>query len=65
MSEAILKAVFAWLPVIFGIGFIAPLIMQLLAYQQLTAVGGIPAIWIGLGIGFVWGSYAKIRGRWI
>ncbi len=60
-----LRQLFAIMPFLFGIGFIAPLIAQLLAAAGVEDVGGIIPIAIGLAIGGAWGLYANIKGRWI
>ena len=62
---AALKHVFHWLPLLFGVGFIAPLIAQTMAYWEISAPFGMSRILFGLMIGAPWGLYAVIRGRWI
>jgi hypothetical protein len=54
---------FYWMPFLFGIGFIAPLIAQLLEYWQVAAPWGMSPIVFGLLIGAPWGLYATLRGR--
>ena len=44
--QSAVKQLFYWMPFLFGIGFIAPLIAQSLAYW------GLPAPWGMSGIGF-------------
>jgi hypothetical protein len=63
--QAAVKQLFHWLPFIFGIGFIAPLIAQTMAYWDVAAPGGMSRIMFGLLIGMPWGLYAVLRGRWI
>ena len=63
--QAVLKQVFFILPFLFGIGFIAPLIAQTMAYWEIPAPWGLSHIAFGLLIGAPWGLYAVIRGRWI
>ena len=63
--QVALKHIFHWLPLLFGIGFIAPLIAQTMAYWEIAAPFGISRIAFGLLIGAPWGLYAVIRGRWI
>lgn len=57
-----LKLLFS--PVVFAIGFLAPLIDQ-----SLTAAGvafdGVPNLYIGLGVGLALGITAQIRGGWL
>lgn len=53
------------LPLLFGVGFVAPLIAQVL---QHALPGVVPAPWpilIGLVVGAAWGALANVRGRWI
>ena len=63
--EIALKRLFAVMPFLFGIGFIAPLIAQTMAYWHIDAPFGISRIAFGLLIGAPWGLYATLRGRWI
>lgn len=63
MQDAIRKLM-NWLPFVFGIGFIAPLVAQLLALGGHPVPFGLPAIVPGLAIGGTWGLYAVWRGRW-
>ena len=53
------------MPLIFGLGFIAPLIGQLL---DRALPGAAQAQWpllAGLAIGGSWGALANLRGRWL
>ena len=61
----ILGSVFAVMPLLFGIGFLAPLVAQVLDRTGLSATGWPPSILIGLLVGGVWGSYATWKGRWL
>lgn len=63
--ETALKKLFLWMPFLFGIGFIAPLIAQTMVWGDLAAPFGISRIAFGLLIGAPWGLYAVWRGRWI
>jgi len=63
--ELALKKLFYLMPFLFGIGFIAPLIAQTMAYWDISAPLGISRIAFGLLIGAPWGLYAMLRGRWI
>ena len=65
MTQAAVKALFQWMPFIFGIGFIAPLIAQTMAYWDIAAPFGMTRIMFGLAVGAPWGLYAVLRGRWI
>jgi hypothetical protein len=62
---AILKVLFPWGPVFFGIGFLAPLIATLMTTANISAPFGLSEIQIGLVIGASWGLIAKFGGRWI
>jgi len=63
--QTALKHVFHWMPLLFGVGFIAPLIAQTMAYWDIAAPFGMSRILFGLLIGAPWGLYAVLRGRWI
>ena len=63
--EAVIKQIFRFMPLIFGIGFIAPLIAQTMAYWGWAAPFGMSRTMFGLAIGTPWGAYALIRGRWL
>lgn len=63
MIQAAVQQLFRWMPFIFGIGFIAPLIAQTMAYWHWDAPFG--RIAFGLLIGAPWGVYAVLRGRWV
>jgi hypothetical protein len=63
--ELALKKLFQVMPFLFGIGFIAPLIAQTMAYWDLAAPFGMSRIAFGLAVGAPWGLYATLRGRWI
>lgn len=63
--QVALKKLFAIMPFLFGIGFIAPLIAQTMSVWDLNAPLGMERIVFGLLIGAVWGLYATVRGRWI
>ena len=62
---SLLMALLQGMPLIFGIGFVAPLIAQLL---ERTLPGAAQAQWpllAGLAIGGSWGALANLRGRWL
>ncbi len=63
--ELALRKLFYVMPFLFGIGFIAPLIAQTMAYWDVAAPFGMSRIAFGLLIGAPWGLYAVLRGRWI
>jgi hypothetical protein len=60
-----IRKFFEMMPLFFGIGFIAPLIAQLLGALKIAAPFGLSAIAFGLLIGAPWGLYATLRGRWL
>jgi hypothetical protein len=62
--ERVMREVLRWMPFLFGIGFIAPLIAQTMAAWGWAAPFGMSRVAFGLLIGVPWGSYAMIRGRW-
>jgi len=63
--EPALKKLFEIMPFLFGIGFIAPLIAQIMAAAQVAAPFGLDRTVFGLAIGGAWGLIANIRGRWL
>ncbi len=63
--EAAARQLFRWMPLIFGICFIAPLVAQAMAYWDIAAPFGLSRIAVGMLIGAPWGLYAVLRGRWI
>lgn len=64
MQGAVQKLL-AIMPFLFGIGFIAPLIAELMEAWHVPAPLGLSPIAVGLALGGAWGLYANIRGRWI
>jgi hypothetical protein len=65
MTQAAVQQLFRWMPFIFGIGFIAPLIAQTMAFWDVAAPWGMTRMAFGLLVGAPWGLYAVLRGRWI
>lgn len=63
MIRAILGPLFKFMPFLFGIGFLAPLIREILVLSNLSP--GAPPLLIGLVIGGGWGAFATWKGRWI
>ncbi|MEM1105974.1 MAG: hypothetical protein AAGH87_06250 [Pseudomonadota bacterium] len=61
----VLKTVFYFGPLIFGLGFMAPLISQSLTAFGFEASFGLSNLAIGLLGGGLLGLCAQIRGRWI
>jgi hypothetical protein len=60
-----IRKLFAVMPFLFGIGFIAPLTAQLLQAVGYDSVLGVSSIALGLAFGGAWGLYANIKGRWL
>ena len=50
--------------IFFGVLFLAPLLSQFLNYNKIESILGVPALIPCLFIGFFWGMYATIKGRW-
>jgi hypothetical protein len=65
MGRLVIRKLLAWMPFLFGIGFIAPLTAQTMEYWQIDAPFGLAPLVFGLIFGGAWGLYANIRGRWV
>ena len=50
--------------IFFGVLFLAPLLSQFLNYNKIDSILGVPALIPCLFIGFLWGLYATIKGKW-
>lgn len=61
----VLGGLFKVMPLLFGLGFLAPLIAQSLVLTGWTLPGGIAPLAVGLTIGGVWGGIATLTGRWL
>ena len=61
----LLKKAYAWGPLLFGIGFVAPVIAQTLDATALAPPFELTTVQTGLVAGILLGSIAKLRGRWI
>ena len=61
----VLGAVFRLMPLLFGVGFIAPIITQLLTRTDWPVAQGPAPLAIGLAVGVLWGGYATLTGRWL
>lgn len=55
---------FLFSPIVFGLGFLAPLIAQMLTASEL-GIAGMDNIYIGLIIGGLLGLIAQLRGSWV
>jgi len=62
---SIIKTIFQFGPLIFGFGFMAPLIAQIIDRAQWSLPFGITPLVAGLTAGGVLGIAAQVRGRWI
>lgn len=65
MMRKVLTTLGPWGPVIFGFGFLAPLIAQIIERTELVLPLGLTPLLTGLIIGPLLGLSAKLRGRWI
>jgi hypothetical protein len=61
----LLRKAYAWGPLLFGIGFVAPVVAQSLDAAAVTPPLGVTTVQIGLAAGLLLGTVAKLRGRWI
>jgi hypothetical protein len=64
-SLDLMRKVFEWGPLLFGIGFLAPLIAQALDATSISAPLGLSSIQFGLAVAIPMGTIAKLRGRWV
>ena len=64
-AGALLMSLLGILPFLFGIGFLAPLIAQLLERALPAAAQAQWPLLVGLAIGGSWGALANLRGRWL
>jgi hypothetical protein len=64
-AQAALKVLFHWMPLVFGVLFIAPLVAQIMVSIGLPAPLGLCRLGLGFAIGAPWGLYAVLVGRWI
>lgn len=56
---------FAFMPLLFGLGFIAPLLLQTGFAAILAGWLGVAPLGLALAIGGGWGGLACLRGRWL
>ncbi|MEO0467038.1 MAG: hypothetical protein AAF216_10900 [Pseudomonadota bacterium] len=59
------KMIFRFGPLLFGIGFLAPLSAQVISTTNWTPPLGVSPLTIGLVFGGMYGLLAQIRGRWV
>ena len=65
LIDRLLMSLLQSLPFLFGIGFIAPLITQLLERALPAAAQAQWPLLVGLAIGGTWGAVANVTGRWL
>ena len=61
----VIKKIFEFGPLLFGFGFMAPLIAQSLERSAVTLPTGLTPLMVGLAVGGALGLIAQLRGRWI
>ncbi len=61
----LLRAVLDSGPLLFGLGFIAPLMAQLLEMAAVNSLFGLSSLAVGLLVGGALGLLATVRGRWV
>lgn len=61
----VIKAIFYFGPMLFGIGFLAPLSSQIIQAMGWTPPFGLSPLMTGLILGGAYGLIAQIRGRWV
>jgi ABC-type dipeptide/oligopeptide/nickel transport system permease component len=65
MMRSVLQRLSPWGPLLFGLGFLGPLLSTLVDRVGITAPLGLSSLQFGLAVGAIWGTYAKFRGRWL
>lgn len=63
--QKVLGTLFRFMPFLFGIGFVAPVIAQSIAALGWTLPYGASPVAFGLVVGGAWGAFANWSGRWI
>ncbi|MEM6555873.1 MAG: hypothetical protein AAF642_08370 [Pseudomonadota bacterium] len=61
----VIKSIFFLGPLLFGIGFLTPLVSQVIQAVSWTPPLGLTPLMTGLIVGGAYGLIAQIRGRWI
>jgi hypothetical protein len=62
--NSVIENLLHYLPLIFGIGFIAPLTSEILQAWNVAPLG-MPPLAAGLLLGMMWGGYATWRRSWL
>ncbi len=63
--EKIIGILFEYGPVLFGVGFIAPVFAALVEASGFTLPFDVAPLYAGLGLGIVVGTIVTRRGSWI
>ena len=63
--ERALTVVMRFLPLAFGLGFLAPLVTAMLTMTGVTPPFGLEPGTLGLLVGGGWGLLASVSGRWL
>ncbi|SIO20147.1 hypothetical protein SAMN02745824_3328 [Parasphingorhabdus marina DSM 22363] len=63
--EAAVAKIFEFAPLLWGLGFLAPLTAQILDMMHWAAPWGLTPLGFGFIIGGIWGIYAQVRGTWL
>jgi hypothetical protein len=63
--QQILMGVFRIMPLLFGLGFLAPLLTQIIERAGWASPAGLSPLVLGLAVGGAWGGFATLRGRWL
>lgn len=63
--KAVLQTINPWGPLLFGLGFLAPLFATLVAQTGAAPAIGLSPPQFGFALGAAWGLYAKLRGSWL
>ena len=63
--QFVLKNILHFMPLIFGFGFLGPLLAEIMQMFGWHAPLGMASLTLGLIIGGAWGVFAQIKGRWI
>ena len=65
MLAKLLERFLGALPFIFGLAFLAPLSVQVMAEFGVDAIGGVDMWTVALIVFGAWGGVASWKGRWI
>jgi hypothetical protein len=61
----IIRTVFEFGPLVFALGFLTPLISQVITVAGWTPPFGMTPLWTGFIIAALLGLTAQVRGRWL